>query len=76
MKPRTKRILLGLGLDNQDGHKRITRGKNFELLGGSQDTHEHMTETAIKFNEKLKERSKTIEGISRDEFIEIMDDVS
>ena len=76
MKPRSKRILLGLGLDSQDGHKRITRGKNFQLFGGSQDTHERMTETAIKFNEKLKERSKTIESISRDEFIEIMDDVS
>ena len=31
--------LLGLAFDADDGHKRITRGKNFLLAGGSDETH-------------------------------------
>ena len=42
-----KAILLGVGLDS-DGHKRVTTGSNFALLGGSEETHEAMTEKVIK----------------------------
>ena len=40
-------ILLGVGLDS-DGHKRITTGPNFALLGGTQQPHEIMTEKVAK----------------------------
>jgi len=63
-------IMLGLGLDS-DGHKRMTTGPNFALLGGSQDTHEAMTEKAIKINEKLAAKGKKLEDVSREEFDEI-----
>lgn len=76
MKSNVSKILLGLGLDNDDGHTRITKGPNFCLLGGSEQTHERMQETAIKFNEKLKERAKTISDISRSEFCDIMHEVA
>ena len=39
-------MMLGVGLDNQDGQKRITKGENFVLVGGSEETHERMTETS------------------------------
>ena len=65
-----KALLLGLGLDS-DGHKRITTGPNFALLGGSKDTHEQMTEKAIKINEKLAEKGKRLEEVSREEFDDI-----
>lgn len=51
---RRKAHLLGLGLDNEDGHKRITQGEDFSLVGGSAETHERMTETAVKTFEELK----------------------
>ena len=38
-------MMLGVGLDNQDGQKRITKGENFVLVGGSEETHERMTES-------------------------------
>ncbi len=63
-KNKTKSFLLGLGLDARDGHKRITRGGNFYLFGGSKKTHEFMQESCLKFNEELKKRCKTIETIS------------
>lgn len=66
----TKALMLGLGLDS-DGHKRITRGDNFALVGGTKDTHEQMCETAIKINEKLKARGKELHQVSREEFDDI-----
>ena len=44
---RKKPGLLGVGLDNEDGHVRVTRGDNFHLVGGSRDTHESMQEKCI-----------------------------
>jgi hypothetical protein len=65
-----KALMLGLGLDS-DGHKRITTGENFALLGGSKETHEVMTEKAIKINEKLRGRGKQLHEVTREEFDEI-----
>ena len=65
-------MLLGVGLDNSDGHKRITRGDNFYLAGGSEETHERMTETVIKFNEKLARKGKDLRELSREEFTDMM----
>ena len=65
-----KALLLGLGLDS-DGHKRVTTGHNFALLGGSKETHEVMTEKAIKINEKLTASGKALEDVSREEFDDI-----
>jgi len=78
MKPQeseNKAWLLGMGLDGKDGHVRITRGDNFHLVGGSEDTHGVMQEKAVKFNEKLKERGRRLEEISRDEFRDIAHDI-
>ena len=66
-----KSLLLGLGFDNKDGHCRITRGDNFRLYGGSKDTHSLMQEKAIKFNEQLKRKGKTLDEISPVEFQDI-----
>jgi hypothetical protein len=69
-----KAMLVGMGLDS-DGHKRVTRGPNFALVGGSQATHEQMTEQAIKINEKLQARGKQLEQVSREEFDDIAHEV-
>lgn len=68
---KTKSLLLGLGFDNRDGHCRITQGDNFRLYGGSKDTHSLMQEKAIKFNEQLKRKGKTLDNISLVEFRDI-----
>ncbi len=68
---RRKALMLGVGLDS-DGHKRLTTGHNFVLVGGSQETHEVMTEKVIKINEKLTAKGKQLESVSREE----MDDIA
>ena len=78
MKPQeaeNKAWLLGMGLDGKDGHVRITRGENFHLVGGSEDTHGVMQEKAVKFNEKLKARGRRLEEVSREEFRDIAHDI-
>jgi heptaprenylglyceryl phosphate synthase len=65
--------LLGVGLDNEDGHKRITTGEKFVLVGGSQETHEVMTETMMKTFEELKRRDKVLENVDHRELAEIID---
>lgn len=67
--------LLGIGLDGDDGHTRITRGKNFYLYGGSQDTHAVMQETAVKINEQLDQRGKQLEDVSTQELRDICHEV-
>lgn len=67
-------VLLGVGLDS-DGHKRVTTGDNFALVGGSKDTHEQMTEKAIKINEKLRQKGKQLGEVSREEFDDIAHEV-
>lgn len=63
-------MLLGVGLDS-DGHRRITTGPNFALIGGTEETHQVMTEKALKINEKLARRGKRLEELSEQEFSEI-----
>ena len=73
-KARRKAVLLGVGLDS-DGHKRVTTGPNFALIGGSKETHEEMTEKAVKINEKLKAKGKALEEVGREEFDDIASSV-
>ncbi|HRE83342.1 MAG TPA: hypothetical protein PLN52_20015 [Opitutaceae bacterium] len=64
--------LIGVGLDNDDGHKRVTTGEQFALVGGSQETHERMTETAMKTFEELKRRDRHLETVDPRELAEII----
>lgn len=66
--------MLGVGLDT-DGHRRITTGENFALVGGTEETHEAMTEKVIKINEKLKSRGKHLETITSKEFDDVAEEV-
>lgn len=66
-----QKMLFGLGFDSKDGHVRITKGDNFRLYGGSKATHEEMQEKAIKFNEQLKKKKKTLDELKDKEFVDI-----
>jgi len=63
-------LMLGIGMDS-DGHRRLTTGKNFALIGGSEETHQAMTEKAVKINEQLASKGKRLEDVSREEFEDI-----
>lgn len=74
MKKKSKAVMVGVGLDS-DGSKRVTKGPNFCLVGGSKETHEVMTEKVIKINEKLKAKGKDLNTVSHAEFSDIAHEV-
>ena len=59
--------LAGIGLDNTDGHKRITKADRFSIIGGSEKTHQEITETFIKTFETLDRKGKTLENVDQEE---------
>ena len=66
--------LLGLAFDAEDGHKRITRGNNFLLAGGSEETHVFMRETILKVNEQLDARGLELADVTPDQLRELLND--
>ena len=69
---KTAAHLIGIGLDAQDGHKRITQAERFSIVGGSAETHDKMSETVIKTFEILDRRGKTLDRVEKDELVEII----
>lgn len=66
--------LLGIGFDGTDGHKRVTTGEDFVLLGGSQQTHERMQDVVVRMSEALKRKGKTYRDLSKNEFEDLARD--
>ncbi len=66
--------LLGVGLDGEDGHKRVTQGDGFVLLGGSAETHERMQDLVIRMNERLRRKGKRFGDLSSREFEDLARD--
>lgn len=71
-----KAALLGIGFDADDGQTRITRGGNFLVYGGSEDTHAVMRETVIKVNEQLDSRGRRLEDVAPSDLRKIFEDLS
>ncbi|MEX0978601.1 MAG: hypothetical protein WDZ48_07105 [Pirellulales bacterium] len=63
-KKATRATLLGIGFDAEDGHTRLSRGDNFVLCGGSEETHAVMQETATKINEHLDRRGQRLDDVT------------
>ena len=70
--PQSSAHLIGVGLDHTDGHKRITRAERFAIVGGSQETHDRMTETVMKTFETLDRRGKSLDRVEKTELADII----
>lgn len=68
--------ILGIGLDGTDGHRRLTTGENFVLIGGSEETHERLVDAAVHVNAALRHRGKRLQDASPDELIELFEQIS
>lgn len=64
--------LFGIGLDNRDGHKRLTQADRFTLVGGSQETHERMTETVVKTFEDLRRKGRDFDHAEPREIADLL----
>jgi len=64
--------LIGIGLDCEDGHTRVTGAEEFSIIGGSEKTHECMTETICKTFEDLKNNGKTIRNVEENQLRDML----
>ena len=69
-KPNTH--LLGIGLDCEDGHTRITQSEEFSIIGGSEKTHDCMTETICKTFENLKQEGENLSTVDEEQLQDII----
>lgn len=69
-KPNQKKIigLLGVGFDTDDGHVRITKGENYDVLMGSDESHEYIQQLIHKIEAELKARGLTLDDLTPEEF--------
>ena len=72
----TKEVLgfVSVGLDNDDGHQRVTKSEHFVIVGGSAATHERMQDTAIRFDENVKNNGKILRETEIDEVLDMLRD--
>jgi hypothetical protein len=63
--------ILGVGLDD-DGQKRVTQTEEMVLVGGTEETHERMQETAIRFGEELEKRGKALPETTVGEAVDLL----
>ena len=69
-KPNSKKIirLLGVGFDADDGHVRITKGESYDVLMGSDESHEYIQKLIQKIEDELKARGMTLDDLTPEEF--------
>jgi hypothetical protein len=59
--PRPRRLraaLIGFGLDHGDDQRRLTRGDQTLIYGGSAETHAELLETALRMERELDRRGQ------------------
>jgi len=66
-----KSYLLGIGLDQEDGHFRVTRSEDFQILGGSERTHRRMQEKILDLEEDLARDGRSIASLHPDEYEDV-----
>ena len=65
---------LGIGLDDAEGHRRITTGDHFVLVGGSESTHDRMIDTAVQVSEELHRQGKQLADATPEELRDLFRD--
>ena len=67
--------ILGLGLDHEDGHLRLTKGKGFDIYQGSEESHDQMHELCRKILDRIEKQGKQLQDLSREEFASLLSEL-
>ncbi len=72
--PNQKKIirLLGVGFDADDGHVRITKGENYDVLMGSDASHDYIQKLIQRIEDELKRRGIKLEDLTPEELGEFI----
>jgi phosphopantothenate synthetase len=64
--------LLGVGFDAEDGHVRISRGEKYDVLMGSEESHEYIRKLIQDIEKAIEERGLSLDDITPEEFTELV----
>ncbi len=64
--------LMGVGFDAEEGHIRITKGKNYDIFMGSDESHEYIQKLIQKIEVELENRNISLDDLTPDEFTELV----
>ena len=64
--------LLGVGFDADDGHVRITTGERYDVLMGSDGSHEYITELISRIEMEIKQRGLSLDELNPEELGDIV----
>jgi len=67
--------LLGVGFDADDGHVRITTGDKFDVIMGSDESHDYIAYLIRKIEEELVAQGLQLDELSPEKFSEIVESV-
>lgn len=68
--------LLGVGFDGEDGHIRITKGENHDVLMGSAESHEYLQKLIQKIEEGLEAQGLNLDDLTPEEFSEFVGSIT
>jgi hypothetical protein len=68
--------LFGVGNDTDDGHLRITRSEQFDVLMGSEKTHEYISELCVQIDDQLRNEGKKIQDLTVQELRQVIQKLS
>ena len=64
--------LLGVGFDADDGHVRITTGDKFDVIMGSDESHDYIANLIRRIEEELDAQGLNLDELSPEQFSEIV----
>ena len=64
--------LLGVGFDADDGHVRLTTGNKFDVIMGSDESHEYIIKLIMKIEEELEAQGLNLDELSPEKLGEIV----
>ncbi len=67
--------LLGVGFDTEDGHVRITQGENYDVLMGSDQSHEYIQQLLQKIEDGLNKKGIGLEDLSPEQLGELVQSI-
>jgi hypothetical protein len=68
--------LLGVGYDEEDGHIRITNTENFDVMMGSEESHEHIQNLLLKIERELQAKNLSLDDLSPNQFLKFIKDIN
>jgi hypothetical protein len=61
--------LLGVGFDAEDDHIRITKSEKYDVIMGSDQSHEYIQQLIQKIEDELKAQNKSLDDYTPEEFL-------